>query len=277
MSFRDAPFDPTRRELLRRALMLGGLLVGYESGLLDRLPGMSRQALAIGRATQVDIAYLTLPGAEPNPRPGVIELMLLELARNTSVEVNVEGPALKPTDPRLFDHPIVFLFGTRGFPPLGDEDRGRLELYLRSGGMLFIDDSSGLEDSPFDASVRREVARLFPKNDLERIPDSHVLYRTFFLLRRIAGRAAISSTLEGITLGEEVTPILYSRNDLAGAFARDPVSGYLYECVPGGMAQREAAYKLGINLLMYALCLNYKHDLTHVRALLKKRRGVFDE
>ena len=43
------------------------------------------------------------------------------------------------------------------------------------------------------------------------------------------------------------------------------------------MAQREAAYKLGINLLMYALCLNYKHDLTHVRALLKKRRGVFDE
>jgi hypothetical protein len=148
---------------------------------------------------------------------------------------------------------------------------------MRSGGILFIDDCSGLSSSPFDASVRREVARLFPKPDLERIPDSHVLFRTFFLLNRVAGRSSIQGYLEGVTLGEEMTPIIYSRNDLAGAFARDPVGGYLYECVPGGESQRELAYKLGINILMYALCLNYKHDLTHVRALLKRKRGVFDE
>lgn len=234
----------------------------------------------MGRPTQVAIGYLVVPGAEPNPRPGVIETMLFELARNTSVEVRVEAVPLKATDPRLFDFPLVFLLGTQGFPPLPEPDRLALERHLRAGGVLFIDDCSGIEatgPSSFDYSVRREVARLFPRNPMERIREDHVLYRTFFLLRRIVGRVALQSYMEGVELGEEVTPILYSRNDLTGSFARSPGSGYLYECVPGGDVQRVAAYKLGINLLMYALCLNYKHDLTHVRALLKKRRGVFDE
>lgn len=260
-----------RRGFLRLALsLLGGTFAG--------LPLLGdRTALAIGRPTQVDIAYLLIPGAEPNPRPGVIETMLFELARNTSVEVKVEAVPLKPTDPRLFDHPLTMLLGTQAFPPLPDADVARLERYLRSGGILFIDDCSGLEISGFDASVRREIRRIFPRNDLERIGENHVIYRTFFLLRRIAGRVSLQNHLEGISLGEEVTPVLYSRNDLVGSFARQPGGGYLYDCIPGGDVQRVAAYKLGINLMMYALCLNYKHDLTHVRALLKKKRGVFDE
>lgn len=267
----------SRRAFLQQVkglALLGGLPLS--SVLLPSLL-QPAAALAIGKPTQVSVASLILPGLEVNPRPGVIETMLFELARNTSVEVRVESVALKPSDPRLFDHPMLFLMGTQAFNPLSELERSRLEKYLRSGGILFIDDCSGLESSGFDLSVRREVARLFPRNELERIPETHVLYRTFFLLRRIAGRVALSSTLEGISLGEEMTPILYSRNDLTGAFAREPGGGYLYECVPGGDVQRVAAYKLGINLLMYALCLNYKHDLTHVRALLKKKRGVFDE
>ena len=43
--------------------------------------------------------------------------------------------------------------------------------------------------------------------------------------------------------------------------------------VPGGEPQREQAYRLGINLVMYALCLDYKDDHTHVMRLLKRRRG----
>jgi len=269
-------------ELSRRALLkqLGRVLCGLAGlgmGLLDPSHQVPRRGLAIGRPTQITVGLLTLPGAEANPRPGVIELMLFELARNTSVEVNVEAQPIEIREAALFDHPLLFLFGTRAFPALSTQHRDRLELYLRAGGMLFIDDNSGLSNSGFDDSVRREVRAIFPRTSLERIYDKHVLYRTFFLLPGISGRARIKPYLEGIELGDEVTPLLYSRNDLAGAFARDPVGGYLYECVPGGEQQRLAAYKLGINLLMYALCLNYKHDLTHVRALLKRPRGVFDQ
>ena len=40
----------------------------------------------------------------------------------------------------------------------------------------------------------------------------------------------------------------------------------------GGERQREMAFRLGINLAMYALCLDYKADQVHVPFILKKRR-----
>ncbi len=267
----------TRRRFLGRLAAVGTAALVCPDILEYVSPRGARTARAMGRAAQVDIGYLRIGDAEPNPRPGVIELMLLELARNTSVDVAVEAVPVAAASRELFDHPMVFLFGARALPPLTGGERSNLERYLRNGGMLFVDDSSGLFSSPFDESVRRVVARLFPGERLERIPSTHVLYRTFFMLDRVAGRAAVKGYLEGITLGDGLTPLIYSRNDLAGAFARDPLGGYLYECVPGGESQRVAAYKLAINIMMYALCLNYKHDLTHVRALLDKRRGVFDE
>ena len=42
--------------------------------------------------------------------------------------------------------------------------------------------------------------------------------------------------------------------------------------IPGGELQRREALKLGINLVMYALTSNYKHDQAHVRALMEEGR-----
>ncbi len=44
----------------------------------------------------------------------------------------------------------------------------------------------------------------------------------------------------------------------------------LYPCVPGGEAQREMAYRFGVNLVMYALTGNYKSDQVHVPAILER-------
>ena len=41
---------------------------------------------------------------------------------------------------------------------------------------------------------------------------------------------------------------------------------------PGGERQREMAFRLGINLMMYAMCLDYKEDQVHIPFILKKRR-----
>ena len=40
--------------------------------------------------------------------------------------------------------------------------------------------------------------------------------------------------------------------------------------MPGGEAQREQAYRFGINLVMYALTGNYKTDQVHVPAILER-------
>ena len=60
--------------------------------------------------------------------------------------------------------------------------------------------------------------------------------------------------------------------DLAGALLRDEFGAWAFTCEPGGEAQRERAVRFGINLLMYALCTDYKADQVHIPFLLKRRQ-----
>ena len=42
--------------------------------------------------------------------------------------------------------------------------------------------------------------------------------------------------------------------------------------IPGGDTQREEAFRLGVNLVMYALCLDYKTEQAHIDYILRTRR-----
>ena len=267
------PKDPKNTteasSLLNRRAFLSGAAAAA-AGLVGQ------RAFAIGRPTRLRLATLALPGAGSFPREGVPEVWAFELGRFTSVEVSGEVPHLGPSDPKLFEHPLIILAGATGFAPLSAEHRAQLGLFLRSGGMLFIDDISGLHESDFAASVQRELKAIFPTEPLARLDRGHALHRSFFLIQRVVGRLALRPYVEGITLGD-ISPVVFSRNDLLGALARDNAGVPLYACVPGGEDQRMWAFKLSINMVMYALTLNYKLDATHVRALLEKRRGVYDQ
>jgi hypothetical protein len=65
-----------------------------------------------------------------------------------------------------------------------------------------------------------------------------------------------------------------TRNDLGGALERQRLGGYALAVVPGGEPQRELAIRLAVNLMLYALNLDYKDDHTHVHQLLRQRRGA---
>ncbi len=41
---------------------------------------------------------------------------------------------------------------------------------------------------------------------------------------------------------------------------------------PGGELQREKSIRLGVNVAMYALCLDYKEDQVHIPFIMKRRR-----
>ena len=66
--------------------------------------------------------------------------------------------------------------------------------------------------------------------------------------------------------------IAYSQNDLGGAWQRDDMGNFEFVCEPGGERQREMAFRLGVNLVMYALCLDYKSDQVHVPFIMRRRR-----
>ena len=65
--------------------------------------------------------------------------------------------------------------------------------------------------------------------------------------------------------------VVYSQNDLGGAWARAELGDWEYDCTPGGEPQRETAFRLGVNLAMYALCTDYKDDAVHLPFILRRR------
>jgi hypothetical protein len=131
-----------------------------------------------------------------------------------------------------------------------------------------IDDASP-EGGGFDASVRRELGRAFPTTRLSRLSAEHTLYRSFYLLARPVGRVDDPEYVEAITHEGRVA-VVYSRHDLGGAWADD---GRGASALSVSAGQRELSVRFGVNLVMYALCLDYKDDQVHAPFILRRRGG----
>ena len=146
-----------------------------------------------------------------------------------------------------------------------------LRKYLSYGGFLFIDDNSTAVNSEFDRSVRRMVERMFPQMPLRNIPRDHSVFRSFYLLNTVSGRSIIKSYMEGISLKGR-TVLMYSVNDQAGAWSRNKLGDWNYDVIAGGYRQRQLSIRLGINIILYALTLDYKKDMVHLPIILERLR-----
>ena len=207
-----------------------------------------------------------------DPYPSVHSEILKFVVDTTSVLVIPKRRVLSISDPKLFGSPFVLLAGKEAPPPLDAEAIGRLRDYLTSGGFLWIEDTTGIAEGPFDSWVRKTLSTVLPDADMKPLPKDHVLYKTFFLMRRIGGRVMVSGSVEGVDWAGK-TVVVYSRNDLLGAWARDPLGNPVFACIPGGEAQRLEAKKLTLNIVMYALTGSYKADAVHQPFILQKMRS----
>lgn len=223
-----------------------------------------------------DYADLWIPqikyrGGNFKPRPGVLSSFLAQVARRTSIEVNREPIDLEITDPALYRHPFIYMAGDSAFEPLDSSELRVLRNYLSYGGFLLIDDNSGEKGSGFDRSVREMVSSLFPQIPLHKIPRDHSIFRSFYLINRVAGRTIVNPYLEGVSIKGRTVLVVCS-NDLAGTWARNKLGRWRFDVIGGGERQRQMSIRLGVNIIMYALTLDYKKDMVHLPIILERLR-----
>lgn len=200
-----------------------------------------------------------------------IRRLTWELSRRTSVEVIPDARPFELSSPELFEYPFLYLGGEGRFPALSDAAVANLRRYLTYGGFILADANDGSDGSGFDAAFRRELARVLPQSPLRDLSSSHVVYKSFFLLEAAPGRLLHKPQLQAAMIGNRAA-VMYSQNDLGGAWSRDEGGSYAFDVTPGGEPQRELAFRTGINLCMYALCLDYKDDAVHLPLIMQKRR-----
>lgn len=211
-------------------------------------------------------------GGLPPARPNAALVLAQEVRLRTAVQVRLDRVVVPLGSRAVFDSPFLLWVGDSPLPPLDERELANLEAFLSLGGFLVVDNAGeGAGFQAFDRGFRSQLRRAFPGRTLRTVPMDHVLMRTFYRVSSVAGRRATFSELEALTL-EDRLALVYSRNDLTGAWSRDGFGNWEFEAVPGGPAQRESAIRLGVNLVMYALLLDYKDEQAHVEYLLKQRR-----
>jgi hypothetical protein len=227
-----------------------------------------QRVAAFGDATAVEIVSLDLGNGIKGAR-NVAERLAWEVRKRSSVEPILEPGRARLDKASLFRSPFVYWRGSDEFPPLSQQAIEGLRKYIHRGGFILIDDATAGGEG-FDRAVRRELLRAFPALPLQPISSDHTIYRSFYLLQNPVGRVQGPAFLEGITYGDRIA-IVYSRHDLGGAFQRDKLGAWSRAVVPGGEPQRERAIRLGVNLVLYALCTDYKDDQVHAPFIMRRR------
>jgi hypothetical protein len=215
-------------------------------------------------------AQLKYPGSW-DTNPTAANRFLRTLSMRTSVEPAPRRQLLEIGDPRLYEAPFLYVAGRGGFPTLGEEGVSWLRTYVENGGFILFDDSSARRDSGFARGVAELAARLLPGRPFAPLPADHAVFQAFYLLKSVPGRKVVRPFLQGVEV-EDLTVMMLCHNDLGGAWEGDQLGGYTYPCVPGGEKQREMSFRMGINIVLYALTGNYKKDQVHIPFIMKRRR-----
>ncbi len=245
---------------------------------------------AIAFTTEVVFAHVITGDARVDDatRAGLVGLSQT-LFQRTSVEPADPVGVNLATDELAF-FPLIYWPVTPDFPALSDAAVNRLNLYLKSGGMIVFDtrdgNVAGLGQgvTAEGRSLQRIASRLaLPR--LEPVPQDHVLSRSFYLLqdfpgRHIGGRVWVEAApntaqTEGIgfrNTNDGVSPIIIGGNDWAAAWAIDRAGAPMFPIGRGfqGDRQRELAARFGVNLVMYVLTGNYKSDQLHATDILER-------
>jgi hypothetical protein len=170
--------------------------------------------------------------------------MLSFLKENTNIPVKDEEIRISVMDEDLFSYPFLFVTG-HGNMKFTDQELDRLRNYLTHGGFLFANDSYGLKDAFF-----REMKRLFPDNELVELPFAHGIYHCWY---------DFPNGLPKIHKHDEKQPQgfgIFHQGRLIVFFAYESDIGDGWEDPQvhnDPPDKREAALKMGVNIIAWAL------------------------
>jgi hypothetical protein len=178
--------------------------------------------------------------ANPSSLPNLLDA----IGSRTSLRVAAQEQVVTLRDDDLWNLPYLYMTG-HGNVRFGDDDLATLRRYLQQGGFLHADDNYGM-----DASLRRELARLFPGEELVEVPLDHPIYHLIYEFPRgipkIHEHDKKPAQGFGIFLDGRLAVFYSYQTDLGDGWEdpevhRDPAD------------KREAALRMGVNLFAYAV------------------------
>jgi hypothetical protein len=150
------------------------------------LDGARPQAQPSGRASgrprshEFTFARLRYSSGDWDYNPKVAANVLNSIVEYTNIPVYPEEVVIAADADELLAFPFLFMTGHK-LVRFSELERNRLRTYVEHGGLLFSDDCNHDVAGLYAVSFEEEMRTIFPGNQtLEKIPNNHALYRSFF-------------------------------------------------------------------------------------------------
>ena len=177
--------------------------------------------------------------------------LITSLVDYTTLRVDPTERILALADPRMLSAPFCYLAGHK-LVEFNPDERRNFEKYIRNGGFVFVDDCNHDIDGLFATSFEAEMASIFGKNALAKLPKKHPVFSSFF---RFDGPPATTFELNG--WGDDLV------HDYLRGIHIDGRLGLLYSNKDYGCEWdydwrnkrflAEDNTRFGVNIVMYAL------------------------
>jgi uncharacterized protein DUF4159 len=183
-------------------------------------------------------------GGDWYANPSSLPNLLSAIRTRTRLRVASEEKVVTLSDDDLWNVPYLYMTG-HGNVRWSDRDLATLRRYLQQGGFLHADDNYGM-----DASIRRELARLFPDHPLVEVPLDHPVYHLVYDFPKGMPKIHVHDGKPaqgfGIFIDGRLVVYYSYQSDLGDGW-EDP---QVHHDTPD---KREAALRMGVNLFAYAV------------------------
>lgn len=218
------------------ALLLCGFVLGW-TGAEGRTAERENGRLTIARMKYDG-------GGDWYNDPEAIPNLARELQLRAGIETNPDQRVVTLTDDLLFSSPFLFMTG-HGEVRWTEPEIRNLRTYLTRGGFLYADDDYGM-----DEAFRREMKRVFPDKDFVELPFEHPIYHIIYDFP--AGppkhHEHDGKPPKGFGLFHDGRLVVYYtyESNISDGWADEKTHN-------DPPAKREAAFRMGINIVAYAL------------------------
>jgi hypothetical protein len=177
-------------------------------------------------------------------RTSLVNLLRGVRARTSIPVAGDQETVVEPGSANLFQHPFVFACG-HGNIKLTPTEVTNLRRWFDAGGFLWVDDDFG-----FDVSLRREMKRVFPEAEFVELPFTHPIFHGLYEfprgLPKIHEHSGGPARAFGIVHDGRLAVLYTHDTDIGDGLEDEDVHHDPPE-------KREAALRMGLNIVQYAL------------------------
>ncbi|WP_375637407.1 MULTISPECIES: DUF4159 domain-containing protein [unclassified Bartonella] len=164
----------------------------------------------------------------------------------------------------------------------------KINNFMKHGGTILFDTRDQIKsnlnlegDATPETQRLRDILKELNIPSIEPASTDHVVARSFYIMPDFPGlyrgsplwiesSSTNKKNKNSLASGDNVSSLLITANNFAGAWALDEKGTWKYPLVPNDPMQRLWAFRAGLNIVLYVLTGNYKADQVHVPALLER-------